>query len=85
MTEPTWKTEIKPTALKSLRRLAPHLQDRIRRTIDELPAGNVKRLQGSDEFRCRVGDWRIRFSKDAASRVITVLAVTSRGDAYKKR
>jgi len=50
-----------------------------------LPAGNVKRLQGSDEFRCRVGDWRIRFSKDAASRVITVLAVTSRGDAYKKR
>ena len=50
-----------------------------------LPDGDVVRLQASSEFRLRVGGWRVRFEVDRSARLITVLAVRPRGDAYKKR
>ena len=48
------------------------------------PTGDVKRLSGqSAEWRLRVSDWRVRFTRDAASRTITVQRVLPRGRAYR--
>lgn len=46
--------------------------------------GNIKRLQGIDppEFRLRVGDWRIRFSRPDAD-TVRIHRVQNRKDAYR--
>lgn len=46
--------------------------------------GEVRRLRGgSDEWRLRVGDWRVRFSYDASAGAIVVLRVLHRSRAYR--
>ena len=80
-----WRTEIKPEAAKAIKRLPADLRSRLAAAIDALPDGDVKKLHGVAEFRLRVGDWRIRFALDHAQRVITVLTVTPRGQAYKSQ
>ena len=73
-------------ALKALARLSRPDRERIRRAIDALPDGDVRPLTGIPrEWRLRVGDWRVRFERDDDRRVIDVLLVLSRGEAYKKR
>jgi hypothetical protein len=46
--------------------------------------GNIKRLQGIDppEFRLRIGDWRIRFSRPDAD-TVRINRVQNRKDAYR--
>ena len=59
-------------------------QGRIRAAIDRLPEGDVRQLQGfRDQRRLRVGDWRLRFKIDREQRLLTILAIKPRGDAYK--
>ena len=59
-------------------------QERIRAAIDRLPEGDVRQLQGlRDQRRLRVGDWRIRFNIDREQRLLTIVAIKPRGDAYK--
>jgi len=83
--ESSWRIEIKPSAVKALRRLPRHERDRLIAAIDRLPQGDVRPLKGSDEYRLRVGAWRVRFIADPAARVVTVLVVKSRGQVYKPR
>jgi mRNA interferase RelE/StbE len=46
--------------------------------------GDVKRLRGSEDFRLRVGDWRVRFVIEAGqARVMLVLRVRHRREAYR--
>jgi len=43
-------------------------------------ANNVKKLQGwEDEYRLRIGDWRVIFTQDGV--VLNVLKVSPRGSA----
>jgi len=59
-------------------------QQRIRDAIDRLPEGDVRQLRGfRDERRLRVGDWRVRFKIDRERRILIILAIKPRGDAYK--
>ena len=45
-------------------------------------ANNVKKLQGrADEYRLRVGDWRVIFNQDGV--ILDVLKVSPRGSAYE--
>lgn len=44
-------------------------------------ANNVKRLNGVDAFRLRVGDFRVIFSETAET--ITILDIGPRGDIYE--
>jgi mRNA interferase RelE/StbE len=83
-----WSLVITPRAEKDLKRLTPHDQARIRSAIDSLTAGpghgDLKRLQGStDEWRLRVGDWRVRFHCDLAAHSVVILRVLPRGQAYR--
>jgi mRNA interferase RelE/StbE len=57
--------------------------DALERLVGERPAGDVTRLSGTDEWRFRVGDWRVRFQRDDAARVIYVLRILPRGRAYR--
>jgi mRNA interferase RelE/StbE len=59
-------------------------QQRIRAAVDRLPEGDVRKLKGfRDEWRLRVGDWRVRFKIDRQQRTLIILAIKPRGDAYK--
>ena len=39
--------------------------DALDRLTDDPPAGDVVKLVNTDEWRLRVGDWRVRFTRDA--------------------
>lgn len=81
-----WGKVVLPEPEKVLRRLGRDQQQRLREAIDQLPEGHVVRLKGSaDEYRLRVGDWRVRFLMDRARRRLVILAVGSRGSVYKAR
>ncbi len=47
--------------------------------------GDVRKLAGADdEWRRRVGEWRIRFTIDEAECAVVVLRVLPRGAAYER-
>ena len=71
--------------LKYLKRLDKHTQLRILKAINDLPNGDVKKVQGkTDDYRLRVGDYRIIFDKDDEKLVIYIIEIAPRGDVYKK-
>jgi mRNA interferase RelE/StbE len=73
------------TARKSLQRLSRPDRERIVRAIDALPAGDVRPMVGiPDEWRLRVGDWRVRYRRDDVVHLLTILVVAPRGDVYKR-
>ena len=63
-------------------RLAAHLQEAIE-AYAETRRGQVRRLAGRDEWRLRVGDWRILFVTEAGGEAIVVKAIDNRRDAYR--
>ncbi|MEM5818669.1 MAG: type II toxin-antitoxin system RelE/ParE family toxin [Desulfitobacterium hafniense] len=68
-----------------LKKLDRNTQVRIINAINQLPFGDVKRLQGSSaNYRLRVGNYRIVFNKDDENILIRIIKIASRGEAYKK-
>lgn len=70
---------------RDLRRLDPPVQRRVTDALDRLvgdpPQGDIVHLTGTnDEYRLRVGDWRVRFTRQDG--VVYVLRVLPRGRAY---
>jgi mRNA interferase RelE/StbE len=60
------------------------LQEKIFAAIENLPNGDIKRLQGDDVppvYRLRVSKYRVLFLMDET--IISILKVDSRGDIYK--
>ena len=74
-------------AERDLRQLATRDQERVRQAIDGLqqrpPIGDIRKLQGTDEWRLRVGDLRVRFELADGGQVIRILRVLPRGRAYR--
>lgn len=75
-------------ALKALTRMPNNTAQLIRGKIRQYAtnpaslANNVKKLQGrEDEYRLRVGDWRVIFTQDGV--ILDVLKVGPRGSAYE--
>ena len=47
-------------------------------------SGDIKKLQARpDEWRLRVGDWRVIFTYEGPARRVRVLRVVNRRDAYE--
>lgn len=73
-------------ALRFLRKLPVNEAERIRTKIRQYAsspasqANNVKKLQGRDGYRLRVGDWRVIFDEDG--NVLAILDIGPRGDIY---
>ena len=83
-----WRIVITPRALKDLRAVPSAELRRIRIALDGLqirpPRGDIVKLAGPvDEWRLRVGDWRVRFRYDAPARTVVITRVLPRKDAYR--
>ena len=83
-----WRLEFAPRARRDLKRLDPPIQRRVLAAIEGLldnpPSGDLRKLTGhDDERRLRVGDWRIRFTRDHDQLLITIQRVLPRGRAYR--
>ncbi|MCX7699411.1 MAG: type II toxin-antitoxin system RelE/ParE family toxin [Gemmataceae bacterium] len=79
-----YEIEFKPRAFKDLQKLPKAAQRRVLKKIEGLRrdlSGDVKRLTAStEEFRLRVGDYRVLFELEGA--VVVVYRVIHRKDAY---
>ena len=86
-----WKIEVKPTAEKYYLKLDKKTRLRVKEALRELenceePAlhPRVRALAGKlqDDYRLRVGKWRILFNINREEKMIHVFAIIPRGDAY---
>ena len=74
-------------AIKALKRIPKDDSNKIRGKISQYAsdpssiANNVKKLQGEDSYRLRVGDWRVIFDENDV--VIDVIKIGARSDVYK--
>ena len=74
--------QITKTAVKDIKKLDTATRDRILKSIYKLPIGDVKRLQGYENYyRLRVGNYRIIYS--IIGDIIVIAGVLPRGGAYK--
>ncbi len=83
----TYRVEIRETARKQLRRFPADLVRRIVARMYALedspkPRG-ARKLSAREEWRIRVGDWRIIYEIDDDRKVVTIAAVKSRQSAYR--
>lgn len=81
-----WELSIAPRALKRLKRIPDPDKRRMATAIYELrngPHGDIKPLAGREDYRLRVGGWRILFLLDMEKMTVTITSIESRGDVYK--
>lgn len=77
------RIEFEKEAAKYISKMDKPTKQRIKKAIEKLPAGDVKKLQGySEEYRLRVGDLRILFSVNED--IIIIKDVLPRGQVYKR-
>lgn len=68
-------------AIKFLKKQDMPTRQRIISAINQLPAGDVKSLQGRKGYRLRVGDYRVIFDKDG--NILYIEKIDNRGQVYK--
>lgn len=71
-------------AEKFLKKQDRKTQERLLSAISQLPKGtDIKKLQGYDLYRMRIGSIRVIFSIDII-KIISIENIDNRGDVYKK-
>ncbi len=82
----TYAVELKPRAVKDLRRVGKRDASRILNALDRLKdnlTGDVKKLtDATSEYRLRVGQFRMLFEIEEQSRIV-VYRVVHRREAYR--
>lgn len=82
-----WRYELSGAAVRDLPRLDPQVRQRVLAALDRYVAGasapDVRRVVGADEWRMRVGDWRVRYVRDEESKTLVGRRVVHRGVAYR--
>ena len=83
-----YRIEVRPAALKALRRIHPNDQARVQGAIallaqDPRPPG-ARALQGRPGYRVRVGDYRIIYAIHDDVLLIVVVALGHRRDVYDR-
>jgi mRNA interferase RelE/StbE len=76
------------SAARELSRLDRHVAERVLRATEKLaadprPVGCAKLTGSQNDWRIRVGDWRVLYTIDDAARVVDVAAVRHRREAYR--
>lgn len=69
-------------AEKFLKKQDKTTRNRIRNAIHQLPAGDVKKLQGRNGYRLRIGDFRVIFDRNG--NVLYIERINNRGQIYKE-
>lgn len=76
------------SARRSLRRMQPQWSKRIKEKLEQVASdpyaqhNNVTKLQGTQGYRLRVGDWRALYTLEDNKLVLHVVDVLPRGSAY---
>lgn len=80
-----YKIIIQKSAEKFLRKQDKKTQERLLQTIYKLPEGtDIKRLQGHNMYRMRVGTMRVIYTIDDVIKIVSVEDINYRGDVYKR-
>ena len=83
-----WSYVVTSRARRDLRRLDPpdarRVVEGLDRFVENPRGGDIRKLQGSSEWRLRIGELRVRFTFDDDARVIHVTRVLPRGRAYDR-
>lgn len=83
-----YEVVIERRAERDFRRLPPEIFDRIARAAQTLaenprPEG-CRKLEGSDnDWRIRVGDYRVLYEIDDSERIVRIMRVRHRRDVYR--
>ena len=88
MTADRWAVRFAARGARDVRRLDRQVQERVLRALDALSAdpyaGRLRKLAGRDEWRLRVGDWRVIVELRDEERLVYVKHVLPRGRAYDR-
>jgi mRNA interferase RelE/StbE len=84
----SWPVVLTPSAQRDLRRLDPPIAKRVLAALARFAdtgQGDLRRISGSyfQEWRLRVGDWRVRFRRDDVQHLLIILQIRHRGEAYR--
>ena len=84
----SYEVRLHPAAARAFRRLHGPLRDRIRDAVDRLaddprPRG-AEKLAGRDDYRVRVGDYRIVYAVDDSERLVLVARIAHRREVYRR-
>lgn len=80
----TYKIKIRPKALKFIEKQDKIQRLRIYKAIYNLPNGDVKKLVGcKNEYRHRIGDYRIIYQLNQNELIILVSKADNRGQIYR--
>ena len=84
----TWRIAFRPGARTELLRLDPPVRERILRALDRLAldprtAPNVAALKSADQYRLRVGDWRVVYSLHDDVLMVLVIRIGHRREVYR--
>jgi mRNA interferase RelE/StbE len=84
---PRYTVQIKPAAEREMDRLPVKTFDRVVLAILSLESNprprNCKKLRGVDEYRLRVGDYRILYTIEDSQRRVEIIAVGHRREVYR--
>lgn len=80
-----YKIIFQKAALKFLKKQDKKTQERLLKAINQLPSGtDIKKLQGLEMYRMRVGDMRVLYTIDDFVMIISIENIDNRGDVYKR-
>jgi mRNA interferase RelE/StbE len=84
-----WRLVVTGPAKRQIAKLPEFVQRRIFRALEglrEIPRrGDIKAMAGeSDDYRLRVGDYRVLFTVHKDSQMVEVTAVRHRSSAYER-
>jgi len=84
----SYSVSLLPAARRDLRRLPAEVHDRIKAAITQLesnprPFGCRKLVGFQNEWRLRVGDYRVLYVIDAEQRLVVVARIPHRREAYR--
>ncbi len=83
----SYQVHLKRSAEKELEQLPAKLHDKIVQRLLELQENpfpkNIKKLQGRDGFRIRVGDYRILYQLDEITKTIEIISIAHRKEVYR--
>jgi len=83
----SYEVVLSPHGARDLDRFIGRPYERLRAAIDALTNNprplRCTKLTGSDEWRIRVGEYRIRYLIDDAARVVVITRIAHRKDIYR--
>ena len=83
-----YRIELRPAAVRALRKLDPSIEARIQGAItllgrDPRPPG-ARKLQGREGFRVHIGDYRIIYLIEDDILVVVVVTLAHRREVYER-